>query len=51
MWLCIGTIGCLSDQLILYREIVTVCSEIHAKHTNALCGQNVEYLRFKFGGI
>jgi len=27
---------------MLYREIIAVCSEIHAKHINTLCGQNVE---------
>jgi len=27
---------------MLYREIITVCSQIHTKHTNTLCGQNVE---------
>jgi len=27
---------------MLYREIIAVCSEIHIKHTNTLCGQNVE---------
>ena len=26
---------------MLYREIIAVCSEIHTKHTNTLCGQNV----------
>ena len=34
-------------QLILYREIIAVCSEIHTKHTNTLCGQNVELLSVK----
>jgi hypothetical protein len=29
---------------MLYREIITVCSEIHTKHINTLCGQNVELL-------
>ena len=29
---------------MLYREIIAVCSEIHTKHVNALCGQNVELL-------
>jgi len=29
---------------MLYREIIAVCSEIHTKHTDALCGQNVELL-------
>jgi len=23
---------------MLYREIITVCSEIHTKHINTLCG-------------
>jgi hypothetical protein len=27
---------------MLYSEIAAVCSQIHTKHTNALCGQNVE---------
>jgi hypothetical protein len=25
----------------MYREIIAVCSEIHTKHINTLCGQNV----------
>jgi len=29
---------------MMYREIITVCSEIHTKHINTLCGQNVEIL-------
>ena len=29
---------------MLYREIIAVCSQIHTKHLNALCGQNVEVL-------
>jgi hypothetical protein len=32
---------------MLYREIIAVCSEIHIKHTNTLCGQNVELLDVK----
>jgi predicted thioesterase len=28
--------------LKLYREMIAVCSEIHTKHINTLCGQNVE---------
>jgi len=27
---------------MLYREIIVVCSEIHTKYINTLCGQNVE---------
>jgi len=29
---------------MLYREIIAVCSQIHTKHVNTLCGQNVELL-------
>jgi len=32
---------------MLYREIIAVCSQIHRKHINTLCGQNVELLSFK----
>jgi hypothetical protein len=31
-------------QLMLYREIIAVCSQIHIKHINTVCGQNVELL-------
>jgi len=33
-----------TSQLMLYREIIAVCSEIHTKHTNTVCGQNVGIL-------
>ena len=36
---------------MLYGEIIAVCSEIHTKHINALCGQNVENMDVKAGGI
>ena len=36
-----------TGQLMLYREIMAVCSEIHTKHINTLCGQNVELLNVK----
>jgi len=32
---------------MLYREIIAVCSEIHTKHINTLCGQNVELFSVK----
>jgi hypothetical protein len=35
---------------MLYREIIAVCSEIHTKHINTLCGQNVEFVNAKPGG-
>jgi len=30
-----------------YREIIAVCSQIHTKHINTLCGQNVEFVNVK----
>ena len=27
---------------MLYKEIIAVCSQIHTKYTNTLCGQNIE---------
>ena len=35
---------------MLYSEIIAVCSQIHTKHINTLCGQNVEFLNVKSGG-
>ena len=32
---------------MLYREITPVCSEIHRKHINTLCGQNIVLLSFE----
>ena len=32
---------------MLYREIMAVCSEIHTKHINTLCGQDVEFVSVK----
>jgi len=29
---------------MFYREIIAVCSEIHTKHINTVCGQNAELL-------
>ena len=36
-----------TSQLMLYREIIAVCSQIHTKHINTLCGQSVELLNVK----
>jgi hypothetical protein len=33
-----------SSQLMLYRELITVCYQIH---TNTLCGQNLEFVKVK----
>jgi len=35
---------------MLYREIMAVCSQIHTKHINTLCGQNVNFCYVKLGG-
>jgi len=32
---------------MLYSEIIAVCSQIHTKHINTLCGPNVELLNVK----
>ena len=32
---------------MLYREIIAIFSQIHTKHINTLCGQNVELLNVK----
>jgi hypothetical protein len=32
---------------MLYREIMAVCSQIHTKHINTVCGQNVGLLNVK----
>jgi hypothetical protein len=32
---------------MLYSEIIAVCSQIHTKHINTLCGQNVELVNVK----
>ena len=39
-----------TSQLMLYREIIAVCSQIHTKHINTLCGQNVEFVNVTAGG-
>jgi hypothetical protein len=35
---------------MLYKAKVPVCSEIHTKQINALCGHNVEFLFVEPGG-
>ena len=32
-----------------YMEIIALCSQIHTKHINAMCGQSVELLNVKAG--
>ena len=33
--------------LVPYDETIAVCSQIHTKHMNTVCGQNVELLNVK----
>ena len=35
-------LGYKTIHLMLYREIIAVCSESHTKHTNTLSGNNEE---------
>jgi len=32
---------------MLYKEIIAVCSQIHIKHINTICGQNLEFVNVK----
>jgi len=32
---------------MLYRKIIPVCIQIHIKHINTLCGQQVEFVNIK----
>jgi len=36
-----------TNQLMVCREIISVSSQIHTKHINTLCGQNVVLLNVK----
>ena len=36
---------------MLYMGIIAVCSQIHTKHINTLCGQIVEYFSVKPFGV
>ena len=39
-----------TNQLMLCREIIAVCSQIHTEHINTLCGLNVEFFNVKPNG-
>jgi hypothetical protein len=36
-----------TNLLMLYKEIIAVCSEIGTKHRDTLCGQNVAFVNVK----
>jgi hypothetical protein len=40
-----------TSQLMLYRGIIAVSSEIYTKHINALCGQNEGVFSAEYYGI
>ena len=35
---------------MLYSEVIAVCSQIHTKYINTMCGKNVELQHVKLGG-
>jgi hypothetical protein len=39
-----------NDQSMQFRERIAVCFQIHTKHINKLCGQNVEFVTVKPDG-
>jgi hypothetical protein len=39
-----------TNELTMYTAKVGACSAIHTKHTNSLCGQNVEFVDVKPSG-
>jgi hypothetical protein len=40
-------LGNTNQPVNVYREIIAVCSQIHTKHINTQCKQNVELLNVK----
>ena len=36
---------------MLYREIIAVCSQIHIKHLNIVCGQEVEFVMLNLAHV
>jgi hypothetical protein len=39
-----------TSHLMLYREIIAVCSQINTKHINTLCRQSTEFVNVIAGG-
>ena len=40
-----------TNQSMLRRELIAVCTELLIKYNCTLCGQNVEFFNVKHGGI
>jgi len=48
MYRTVNTVSVIkTSHLMLYSEIIAVCSQIHTKHINTPCGQNVEFVDVK----
>jgi hypothetical protein len=47
---CICWLIVYIDYICIHIYITTVCSQIHTKHINTLCGQNAEFPSVKPGG-
>jgi hypothetical protein len=39
-----------NQYLISLSGIISICSQIHVKHINKLCGNNFQFFRVKHGG-
>jgi hypothetical protein len=39
-----------TNELMLYRKMNAVCSEMRTKHINIFCGQNADLINVKSGG-
>ena len=49
-WLCVcvkGRGGSVTDNVLMYGIVLVTVREIHTKHINTLCGQNLELLNVK----
>ena len=44
------SLGYKNQSVMMNREIIAVCSEIHTKNINTLCGQKVELVNVEPGG-
>ena len=40
-----------TNQLMLYGELVALCSEINRKHISTLCGKKVEIFNVEYSGV
>jgi len=45
------SLGLNIQSVNIVHEIVALCSEIHKRHINVVCGLNEEFLNVKLGDI